>query len=204
MQNGNIIITTNTYSETIHFSLLEKAKKAKNDEYDGIMFLVPPSLTTKETKLQQNYSSGKRLSNKSVILKRNFTHREEWAASGINILDGTNIDEKNQSRLPINKEHRLMFYESCRGLEAWCVVCLNMDEFFENKMSHFNNEQIKQGDLFKDAEDRALEYAANWCLMVFSRPVDTLLITLKDENSRFGKLLKEVTTELGTIVNWIK
>jgi hypothetical protein len=59
---------------------------------------------------------------------------------------------------------------------------------------HYNEKQelMKQGNMFIKPENNAIQYASMWALIIFSRPVDLLLITIKNKNSIFYKVLEEI------------
>jgi hypothetical protein len=59
---------------------------------------------------------------------------------------------------------------------------------------HYNEKQelMKQGNMFIKPENKAIQYASMWALIIFSRPVDLLLITIKNKNSIFYKVLEEI------------
>ncbi len=54
---------------------------------------------------------------------------------GIRVWDG--INTWNRMEYPTDvREHRVVTYESARGLEAWVVVCLAFDSFYNYKLRH--------------------------------------------------------------------
>lgn len=124
--------------------------------------------------------------------------RNEWAfkekASHNDILfwDGTS-KEKSKLNIPSSLESRLIYYESCRGLEAWSVMCLNLDSFFSRKRNDPEAEKYLIGDLFlsMDNERRKSMYSATWTLMALTRVIDTLYIQIDDSGSEFGKLTED-------------
>jgi hypothetical protein len=82
--------------------------------------------------------------NEQIDISENLTvsfteERDRSVSSHINMegvkeWDGT---PPNKSKLPLpsSDQTRLIYYDSCRGLEAWSVFCLNLDLFFEEKES---------------------------------------------------------------------
>jgi hypothetical protein len=82
-------------------------------------------------------------------------------------------------------EHRVVKYESCRGLEGWTVVCLDLDHFFDRQL----REGLKTDrDLLESPEEAALRFAARWCLIPFTRAIDTLVVQI-DPRSRLAERL---------------
>jgi len=90
---------------------------------------------------------------------------------------------------PIHGQYRGLYYESCRGLEAWSVCCLEIDAFFEMKKQEEQAAQYLANDLFLDEEQRRTRYAAHWVLLALTRAIDTLYIQVNDPASELGKLL---------------
>jgi len=106
--------------------------------------------------------------------------------------DGT-VEDKSQLIVPGPYESRAIYYESCRGLEAWNVACFSMDKFFSIKRNEPDAEKYLIGDLFlnQDNEQRKNMYAATWILMAITRVIDTLYLQINDKDSEFGKLVSE-------------
>lgn len=106
--------------------------------------------------------------------------------------DGT-VGDKSQLIVPSPNESRVIYYESCRGLEAWSVACFALDKFFNQKREDEDAEKYLIEDLFlnQDNEQRKSMYAATWALMALTRVIDTLYIQINDKNSEFGKIVTE-------------
>ncbi len=114
--------------------------------------------------------------------------------------DGT-VEDKSNLNVPSPNESRVIYYESCRGLEAWSVICFSFDKFFSQKQDEpdaerfliDNEEKTKlTQDLFKVSnDDRKKMYAATWALMAMTRTIDSLYIQVNDRNSEFGKIVVE-------------
>ena len=178
LRGGNIIVT-NSYTPKLHKELVTSLKEDGNSMYDLLM-LVPPSLTEK-------CGNG-----------THFKYLESWAKHGIQIFDGTN--EANRHRYPTNlNECRLFQYESCRGLEGWCVVCMHLDVAIQAKIDYTLNSNIVREMVDPDIAKRA--YAYLWSLMPLTRAIDTLVIVLNDPNSTLGKILKN-TAKAMPVIDW--
>ncbi len=114
--------------------------------------------------------------------------------------DGT-VEDKSQLIVPSPNESRVIYYESSRGLEAWCVACFSLDKFFNQKRDDPDAERFLiddkektklMQDMFKVSnEDRKNMYAATWVLMAMTRTIDSLYIQINDRTSEFGKVVDE-------------
>jgi hypothetical protein len=106
--------------------------------------------------------------------------------------DGT-IGNKSELIAPAQNESRIIYYESCRGLEAWSVACFAMDKFFNQKREEPDAEKYLIEDLFlnQDNEQRKNMFATTWLIMAMTRVIDTLYIQVNDRNSTFGKIVDE-------------
>lgn len=157
-----------------------------------MMFLVPPNLVKKENGID-NYGHH--------VIHKSFLYFDNFKNQGINLWDGTNSDLRSEYVVDLN-EHRLLQYESCRGLEGWTVVCLDFDEFVKYKLETYTEEETGELALesFEVKRDR---FVYLWSLIPMTRAIDTLVITLKDKDSYIGKILKEIHTENPDFVKWL-
>ena len=104
------------------------------------------------------------------------------------------VDDKNKLNFPSPNEVRIINYESCRGLEAWCVMCLNVDKFFLSQSESKDAEKyLLSEDMFLTKEQRSAMYAITWVLMAATRAIDTLYLQVSGTNSEFSKLCLEYT-----------
>ncbi len=130
----------------------------------------------------------------------NWKHLSVLENNDFMFWDGTKMDKSNL-QVPTSNETRLIYYESCRGLEAWSVVCFSFDDFFKNKLNDSDAERFliddkEKSNLMQDLfnvsnENRKKMYAATWILMAMTRTIDTLYIQISDKNSEFGKVVTE-------------
>jgi hypothetical protein len=86
-----------------------------------------------------------------------------------------NRTENRNEMFPLD-QFRIISYQACRGLEAWTVVCYEWDEFLKQLMNRMNTDSIQ----------KAIE---SFNLIVMTRAIDTLVITLKDTESDVSKQL---------------
>lgn len=81
------------------------------------------------------------------------------------------------------------------------TVCQRLDELVEHKIAHVDREEIAKHYLGLDVEEGIRKYVYTWVLMPLTRPVDRLVITLKDPNSEIGRILKSLS-ESFEFVEW--
>lgn len=99
---------------------------------------------------------------------------------------------------------RCLLYESCRGLEAWNAMCIDLDKFYKDKyVSDFAEEYASEAmGLFREEESRnryKAQYAALWIFMAITRAMDTLYIKLEDPFSVFSKRILNIAKKLPNI-----
>lgn len=126
-------------------------------------------------------------------LKRGtWKHMESLENNDFMFWDGT-VENKSQLIVPSPNESRVIYYESCRGLEAWTVACFALDKFFSQKREDPDAEKYLIEDLFLNQNNaqRKSMYAATWALMALTRVIDTMYIQINDRNSEFGKIVVE-------------
>ena len=99
-----------------------------------------------------------------------------WIAS-LNVSEN-----KSTLKIPFPSETRIIHYESSRGLESWSVCCMSIDEYYNFKRTTTEAENHLADDLYLSEEQRRDKYAAIWCLMAFTRPIDILIDGLHTAN----------------------
>jgi len=185
LSGGRVMIVPRGYSSHLHMQLLQELAASKNKPYE-MMFLVPPDLVTGE--------------------ERRFALHDAWARWGIAVWDGTSPELRNEYPTKI-EEHRLLQYDSCRGLEAWTTVCLDFDVFVDYKRLEATRyvAQAKLGEqlaLRSDDETSRL-LAQRWAMIPLTRAIDTLVITLRDAKSDTGKRLRSLHEQMPDFVTWL-
>jgi hypothetical protein len=126
-------------------------------------------------------------------LKRGtWKHIESLEKNYFMFWDGT-VEDKSHLVVPSPNESRVIYYESCRGLESWTVACFALDKFFSQKREDPDAEKYLIEDLLLNQknEQRKSMYAATWVLMALTRVIDTMYIQINDRNSEFGKVVVE-------------
>ena len=189
---GKIVISTKGYTKELHDLQLKRCKTYGNSEYE-MMFLVPPKLVNKSVAVNQ---FGKK------VESRMFKWTEEFKQMGIVIWDGTNTDLRTQYAVELN-QHRLLQYESCRGLEGWTVVCLELDSFVKSKLDNFKEGETDELAL-ETFEEKKRKFVYLWSLIPLTRAIDTLVITINDKNSDVCKFLRAAYEKNPDIVEWIE
>jgi hypothetical protein len=181
---GNIIISVGGVSADLLHRLDAKCKRDGNQAYD-FLFLAPPSLTVPEGDV------------------RRFALRDQFENFGIKVWDGIPRDSRTEFPMDL-KEHRVVTYESARGLEGWVVACLDLDCFFDYKMQNpylipgYEPGQIRLG--FSDPEEELERIVHDWVLISFTRAIDTLVISLRDANHDFSKQILSLASNFDDFV----
>jgi hypothetical protein len=188
---GKIIISTSGYSKELHDTELKRCKECENSEYE-MMFLVPPSLVSRTYIGRDNERHAE---------SKKFLLTDEFKQMGISIWDLTNTDLRSQYVVDLS-QHRLLQYESCRGLEGWTVVCLELDEFIKYKLATFKEEETNELAL-ETFEEKRNKFVYLWSLIPLTRAIDTLVITIKDKDSDVSKFLKKTYERYPDFVQWI-
>ncbi len=121
---------------------------------------------------------------------------------GIKIWDGTSTELRSEYVVELN-QHRLLQYESCRGLEGWTVVCLNFDDFIKWKIESFKDEKNDELAL-ESFDEKRDKFVYLWSLIPLTRAIDTIVITINDKNSKFCKALRKVYERKPDFIQWIE
>lgn len=177
--SGGQIFIVDHYRASFHKELEKYNKRADCENYD-ILFLVPPEMVDKNP--------------------RQFKNFEKWEKKGIHLYDGTN-ENRRQSYPTDVKQCRLFQYDSCRGLEGWITICLHFDELIQYKMKEVESMDLSPLEL-ESQEQTIRRFVYLWSLMPLTRPIDTLVISLKDPNSEIGIVLKKIADK-NDFVHWL-
>lgn len=169
------------YNDRLHEEYRLHCKNSGCESYD-ILILVPPSMVETNQNGESHYK-------KAAAYKQ----------AGIKFFDGTN--DANRHRYPDKDQARLFQYDSCRGLEAWVTVCYQLDELIKYKMATTDENEIRNRYQGFDISQGIKKYVYTWILMPLTRPVDRLVITLKDPQSEIGVVLKKLS-ERFEFIKW--
>lgn len=178
---GGQIDVYGQYNSQMHKEYVEYCKNSDCESYD-ILILVPPSMVETDQRGESHYKKA-----------------EAYKEAGIKFFDGTN--DANRHRYPDKDQARLFQYDSCRGLEAWVTVCYQLDELIRYKLSTIDENEIRSRYQGFDIQEGIKKYVYTWLLMPLTRPVDRLVITLKDPQSEIGIILKNLSRRFD-FLNW--
>ena len=170
---GAITIVHGPYTRTLHDRIFQMHREQGNEPIDSL-FCVPPDSMTE-----------------SPVLSRRL---QDW---GFSVWDGTarNVRDTFPTKA---EEHRVVRYESCRGLEGWTVVCIALDRFYANRYNHATSTQ--GASLFDTLEAFAHRQATAWTLIPLTRAIDHFVIQLQGDGvvTTICRTLAEVFPEFVT------
>jgi hypothetical protein len=181
---GRIIIVEGQYAEMadLQRDVQAGAMTLGNMPVD-LLHCVPPSGV-----LEQD---GRR----SSMLAKAFVERgwQAWDA----------VDEATRRTFPRSRESlRIVQYESCRGLEGWSVVLDGLDEFWQRKKADELGRLVATGSGDVDPELQAEAIAWRWLMIPITRPIDTLVIAIRDRKSPLSRSLDRVASIVGDIIEY--
>lgn len=159
---GNVEIYSNPFSKSDLGRLLQEIEEAEGAPFDLLM-LMPRTYYEFINKL--------------------FDF-QEWG-----FMYQDSVDDSGKLSIDDASGFRCMQYESCRGLEGYTVVCHWFDEYLETKYNGYTR-NLELENMLSD-EEAKMRYVANLLFMATSRAIKKIVITIKDKNSKFGKLLYE-------------
>ena len=196
LRDGRVIISLRSYDVDLHFREYNRCKEDGNQAYE-MLFLVPPSSVAKD----RNPMTGAEI--RYSKLAQSLKNADEQRP--IAFWDGTaNYENRTEYPADVN-QHRLLYYESCRGLEGWTVVCTELDELIKLKEKWFNEDQKDQQSLaLMSAQEQRHQFAYLWSLIPLTRAIDTLIITVKDKTSPLCSILRDLAKEHKDFVEWIE
>ena len=181
---GRIIIVEHDYlaDPSLHETLLASNAKDNNKPVD-MLFCVSPTLA--------------RAKGDHLNPVRRF---EEW---GQTVWDGTSQEARDSFPTSVN-QLRVVQYDSCRGLEGWIVVNLDLDGFYDYKRTVYLNSPPPALDSPQDLEAEAHQFAARWLMIPLTRAIDTLVIHLSGQTSPLRTALERTAQKWRDIVEWHK
>lgn len=191
---GTVIIDLRPERDLINSEILENLKSSGAingcSSYESLLFLLPHNGYTSRQTFNDLFVDTE---DNAYEVSSSFNRKLDISKVNIKVWEGISED-KAKLDLPTQDEVRFIHFDSCRGLEAWSVICIDLDEFFNEKINSRDAEYYatKNADLFRSDDDLKKEFALLWCLMAFTRPMDTLYIKIKDKNSPFVKELLTV------------
>ena len=117
-------------------------------------------------------------------------------------IDGTINDKREILNSAGQGNTRCLLYESCRGLEAWNVLCFDLDVFYnEQKNSKEANEYAttNAGFFENDKQMFQAQYASLWCYMAMTRAIDTLYIKLSNNFNAFSTSILSIAKQIPNV-----
>ncbi len=127
---------------------------------------------------------------------------------GINSWEGLDPKERRDS-LQDEDKARVVYYDSCRGLEGWAVICRKFDIYWnsllkvasENKkleepLTFFPDDYIKRSDVRQPVIDHVL--------IPFTRATNTLVLEISSKETFIGSTLHKMSIDPSTrdIIEW--
>lgn len=132
------------------------------------------------------------------IIDKTTNRKLDIDSQNLKIWNGI-VDRKGDLSIPASNQTRFLYYESCRGLEAWNVFCVDLDAFFYNMRSSKDAEFYARAnqEFFTNEEDLKSEFALHWVYMAITRPIDTLYIKLGNPTNEFSQKIVEIGKDCG-------
>lgn len=205
---GTVIIETNdpyhSKLKNIVDRLIKIGKYNELSNYESILFLM-------ESESKFLFDKGRKIEDIQIDSNNNILHSQSIKNKYSKLSELTDIPEEqlflhNQKKMSVQQDHeddyqedevpslytyRGLFYESCRGLEAWSVVCLDLDLFYERKKQDEVAASYLSDDLYLSEEERRQKYAATWVLMALTRSIDTLYVHISNPDSELGQIIRK-------------
>lgn len=168
--------------------------------FENMMFLLP----------KIGYVERKETEDKDVTIDTNSTILINQASpqrrlsmslpNDFRPIDGT-VNDKRKALKNVGQDNtRCLLYESCRGLEAWNVMCMDLNDFYFEKITSRDAEEYAEtyaGGLFEEGRNKYMaKYASLWCFMAMTRAIDTLYVKLSNINNRFSQSIIEIAKGL--------
>jgi hypothetical protein len=127
--------------------------------------------------------------------RRHARFAEVVAAAGGRVWDAS--DPRTRGTDPTDKDlWRIVQYDSCRGLEGWITLALDLDDFYANRLRHPN---FHRDDLQGDPQT----VARRWLMIPLTRAVHTLVVTIRDPESPVAAILRAATERMPKgVVAW--
>ena len=197
---GKVIITTN-YNIELHKNLYADCLKNGNKAYE-MLFLVAPSKIISDGQKEITFKRKEQDENSitKTINQRHCSLVDEFIGN-IDFWDGTNKELRRDYPVKVD-QHRLIQYESCRGLEGWTVVCIELDELVKYLSNKYKEDDDNLELELESHEEKKNRYVYMWSLIPLTRAINTLVITIKDKNSEIAKKLYELYKENSEFIEW--
>lgn len=179
---GEVLLLRARYGDDMDLvgKLVNEARKADNDLVD-FLHCVPASTV-------RAVEDTKRSDLATALEKAGY---KTWDA----------VDEQVRYDFPRSSDtFRVLHYESNRGLEGWTTILDGFDEAIAQRGFWERQRFQDSDDPSNDPERRARLASWRWAMISLTRPIDTLVITLRDPQSEPSRLLLEVASKHGDFV----
>lgn len=181
-------------SDTLNL-IREEGKVQGCSDYENCLVLLPTTGYSSRTRERGIVID--ELDNVDIV-EKSTNRKLEISNNGLKIWNGI-VERKGDLSVPAANQTRFIYYESCRGLEAWNVLCVDLDSFFYNMRSSKDAELYARtnAEFFSNEKDLKSEFALHWVYMAITRPIDTLYIKLGNPSNEFSKKIVEIGNECG-------
>tara|TARA_Y100001970_G_scaffold35830_1_gene44268 strand:- start:110 stop:2227 length:2118 start_codon:yes stop_codon:yes gene_type:complete len=185
---GKIVVVEGSYFDDplLHKRIIEESEKAGCSKVN-LLFCT------------QNHEQDESSANETII------GLEEL---GIEAWDGLKREVRQQT-LQNEDNARVVYYQSCRGLEGWAVICRKFDIFWESVLatSSKNKKMKVPPTLFPDDEvsnPDVRQEVVNHILIPFTRATNTLVLEIYSKETFLGNTLYEMSKDPNTrdIIEW--
>jgi hypothetical protein len=184
---GRVIIIDGEYfsEPRTHTAILDANYAAGNRTVDMLMCVPPTRVRTTDGGVRRSHAA------------------EHLESLGLSVWDGAAEDVRRSYPTSVD-QHRIIQYDSCRGLEGWTVINLGLDEFFEYKVNEWRLRSVSPSEpgAFENDSQAASQYASRWMMIPLTRAMDTLVITITRRPSAVREALTHVAEACPDIVEW--
>ena len=199
--HGNIFIDYSLSKEK-QVDVIQNLKKIGERQgctnYESLLLLTSPERDSKND-FTTHEDTSVSVNEYNNIINDGSKNKNEWSIitdAKLKIGDASfwnltgNVDKRTLS-VPGSLSIRSMYYESCRGIEAWSIMCFKLDHFFFHIMKEKDADNYLLDSLFDQLtpEKRKAMYAATWVLMAITRGMENCYIQLEDLESPLSKVI---------------
>jgi hypothetical protein len=173
---GKVIILRGAYGEDRELldQLVREARNAKNELVDFLHCVPASAVRTEDYRKKSNLAG--------LLEGAGF---KTWDA----------VDEQVRQDFPRPSDvFRILHYESNRGLEGWTTVLDGFDEAIDQRRFWELQRLGEDAEGAADAQRKSRMAAWRWAMISLTRPIDTLVITLRDLESEPSRLLLGVAS----------
>ncbi len=119
---------------------------------------------------------------------------------GLRVWDGASYIVRDTYPTEID-QLRIVQYDSCRGLEGWITIAVELDELYRYKRETWQPRAAEPG-IFADDPEEAHRHAVRWLLIPLSRAVDTLVIQMGAGPPQVQQALRKTASACADFVEW--